>query len=160
MVENSQSAVEAFAAANGIEFSVGKTLDKATRALFHGADNPFAAFMEGQYLLKAYDDIHPNNPFIGATGTSTAIDGRRVAVYAPQGWNDSAYAVSMHEIGHIMTWAEDTRDSVHGVGSTARVDDETRAWEWAVANVAEWTPDMQRYRDYALNNYSKAVTRG
>lgn len=155
-IENSLHAVKAFADANGISYSFGKTVLGAARAIY--TVDPIGAIMEGLYLQTAYNDMHVSNPFIKATGTSTAQHGNRiVAVYAPEGWTDSAYAVSLHEIGHIMTWGTGDDGLAHVVGSVARVDDESRAWEWAMAHAAEWLPDMESYRTFALGTYRKAI---
>jgi hypothetical protein len=56
--------------------------------------------------------------------------------------SEKAYAVALHEIGHIRT---------------GRFDDvlieERRAWEWARDNALVWTPTMQRHADSCLEQY-------
>jgi hypothetical protein len=56
--------------------------------------------------------------------------------------SEKAYALALHEIGHIRT---------------GRFDDvlieERRAWEWARANALVWTPTMQREADSSLGHY-------
>ena len=56
--------------------------------------------------------------------------------------SEKAYAVALHEIGHIRT---------------GRFDDvlieERRAWEWARDNALVWTPTMQRQADSSLGHY-------
>jgi hypothetical protein len=60
--------------------------------------------------------------------------------------SETAYAVALHEIGHL-------RDG--------RVDDilieERRAWEWARGNALVWTPTMQHEADVSVRGYEVAV---
>ena len=56
--------------------------------------------------------------------------------------SESAYAVALHEIGHIRQ---------------GRFEDllieERRAWEWAKANALVWTPTMQRQAEQSMGAY-------
>jgi hypothetical protein len=56
--------------------------------------------------------------------------------------SESAYAVALHEIGHIRQ---------------GRFEDllieERRAWEWAKANALVWTPTMQRKAEQSMGSY-------
>jgi hypothetical protein len=57
--------------------------------------------------------------------------------------SESAYAVALHEIGHIREGSfEDL------------LIEERRAWEWAKANALVWTPTMQRKAEQSMGAYA------
>jgi hypothetical protein len=56
--------------------------------------------------------------------------------------SENAYAVALHEIGHIR---EGRFDDV--------LIEERRAWEWARANALVWTPTMQRQAERSMRAY-------
>ena len=56
--------------------------------------------------------------------------------------SEAAYAVGLHEIGHIR----------QGQFEDLMVE-ERRAWEWAKANALVWTPTMQRTAEQSMGSY-------
>ena len=56
--------------------------------------------------------------------------------------SEAAYAVALHEIGHIR----------QGLCEDLLVE-ERRAWEWAKANALVWTPTMQRKAEQSMGSY-------
>jgi hypothetical protein len=56
--------------------------------------------------------------------------------------SESAYAVALHEIGHIR----------QGPFEDLLIE-ERRAWEWAKANALVWTPTMQRTAEQCIRSY-------
>src|SRR5262245_37862106 len=57
--------------------------------------------------------------------------------------SESAYAVALHEIGHIR----------QGPFEDLMIE-ERRAWEWAKANALVWTPTMQRKAEQSMGSYA------
>jgi hypothetical protein len=57
--------------------------------------------------------------------------------------SESAYAVALHEIGHIR----------QGPFEDLLIE-ERRAWEWAKANALVWTPTMQRKAEQSMGSYA------
>jgi hypothetical protein len=64
--------------------------------------------------------------------------------------SESAYAVALHDIGHIRQGPfedlliEERRDLMI---------EERRAWEWAKANALVWTPSMERTAEQSIRSY-------
>ena len=56
-----------------------------------------------------------------------------------------AYAVALHEIGHIGRHQR----------SQAVLVRERWAWHWAKRNALDWTPAMQRHADWCLESYKR-----
>jgi len=73
------------------------------------------------------------------------------AVLAPEIWirpvrSPRAYAVALHEIGHILGRYQLSR---------ATLVRERWAWRWARRNALQWTPAMQRHADWCLESYKR-----
>lgn len=65
----------------------------------------------------------------------------RHEIYGPRVVDDESYVVTLHEIGHILG---------HGQG-LRRLDEEVKAWVWAIKNAVTWTERMtQEMRDCLL----------
>lgn len=58
-------------------------------------------------------------------------------VVCPRLTSDSAYAIWLHELGHIVIQSHD----------------ETTAWSWAQAHALFWSPRMTTMRDLGLGTY-------
>jgi hypothetical protein len=69
-------------------------------------------------------------------------------VYLPPICSEGAYAVALHEIGHIKgrQWPEKKNYS-------HQLDNEHWAWEWAARNSLMWTPTMEKMRRACLATY-------
>ena len=57
-----------------------------------------------------------------------------------------AYAVALHEIGHILGRYQLSR---------ATLVRERHAWDWARRNGLRWTPEMRRHADRCLEHYAR-----
>jgi hypothetical protein len=57
-----------------------------------------------------------------------------------------AYAVALHEIGHILGRYQ---------LSDATLVRERHAWRWARRNALQWTPAMRRHADWCLDRYER-----
>jgi hypothetical protein len=57
-----------------------------------------------------------------------------------------AYAVALHEIGHILGRYQLSR---------ATLVRERHAWDWARRNALQWTSAMQRHADWCLEHYGR-----
>lgn len=66
--------------------------------------------------------------------------------------SDAAYAIAMHEMGHIaMPGAFNMQTQRRG--AVVKIEEELAAWEWAMHYALAWTDEMQRMKDFALRNY-------
>jgi hypothetical protein len=57
-----------------------------------------------------------------------------------------AYAVAMHEIGHVLGGYQLSRSTLVR---------ERWAWHWAQRNALRWTPEMRRHADRCLEHYAR-----
>lgn len=146
-IANSLHAVQSFAVANGIKFSLGSTPFEATQAY----DNPTAHV---EAALDLVDTLKQFDTFRAAGRTSISRDKAHppiVVVYALDGFNNEAYATAMHEIGHVFTAR--VQPKYAPINKKAIGEDEVSAWDWAAAHAEVWTDDMQSLRDRALETY-------
>jgi len=73
------------------------------------------------------------------------------AVLAPEIWirpvrSPRAYAVALHEIGHILGRYQRSR---------ATLVRERHAWDWARRNALQWTPEMRRHAAWCMESYER-----
>jgi hypothetical protein len=67
---------------------------------------------------------------------------------------EAAYAVALHEIGHIRCHHSDNLDVVGAEDLVREVlACERRAWEWAGDNALIWTPTMEREAEAGIASY-------
>lgn len=79
----------------------------------------------------------------------------------------SAYAVALHELGHLLgdqqeqTWEERAQDAAAQHGGEGRhafsrcyLQNELNAWVWARANAQVWTADMEAEQQRCLSSYA------
>lgn len=67
--------------------------------------------------------------------------------------NDSAYVISLHELGHIL----DPNGCMHfsdPQNKLLKLQSEENAWKWARANAKVWTPQMEVIASTALRSYT------
>jgi hypothetical protein len=68
--------------------------------------------------------------------------------------SEAAYAVALHEIGHIRCKHLDDLDTGGAEGVAREVlACEQRAWEWARDNALIWTPTMEREAEAGVRHY-------
>lgn len=79
---------------------------------------------------------------------------RRVHIPPPDG-RDEAYAVALHELGHILDPRGYQRPRVPGVPVPPDVqyEEELAAWDWARRNATRWTEAMEYIAQLALFTY-------
>jgi hypothetical protein len=103
----------------------------------------FTLEMLHQHVLELAADLRIawiDNGWTPAANHETRI----VALHAIK--SEDAYAVALHEIGHIRNGRFDNI-----------LIEERRAWEWARDNALVWTPTMQREADVSARSYELAV---
>lgn len=83
---------------------------------------------------------------------------------------DGAYAITLHEMGHVVTGEvygpdEYSVNWLIGAGLVIREDTERAlrmeqaAWNWAQHHALVWTPEMTRMREFGLNTYRQGAVR-
>ena len=81
-------------------------------------------------------------------------------ILTPPVTNEENYAVTLHELGHIVSPEGDSRQYTHVITDDAliAVQGELGAWRWAVAHALVWTKAMQGQMYAALLSYRHRAT--
>ena len=72
-----------------------------------------------------------------------ALSGELEFILAPHITSEAAYAVAMHELGHIKSRNQ----------SGEQIERERAAWDWARSNALSWTAHMEGYATASLRSY-------
>ena len=77
------------------------------------------------------------------TGGRAHLEARRIVT--PAVTNEAHYAVTLHEIGHVVSPDGDSRQYTHVIADDTMiaVGGELGAWRWAVDHALAWTQPMQ-----------------
>jgi hypothetical protein len=85
-------------------------------------------------------------------------------IHAPAVTNEETYAVCLHEMGHIVSPAGDSRQYTYVIkshgdhASLVAPAGEVGAWRWAVDNAVVWTREMQQRLYESLKSYAYSAT--
>lgn len=139
-VPSTLAGVEAYARARGVKFGFSRDAFEAT----HVIDDPFDRFLQAEFMVATMRDLGNN-----ADGTSNRHL-RIVVVVSKDGWTDVAYAVALHELGHVFSPKQSGRGDEN-------IADEIDAWAWARAHAEYWTEKMSRDERFALASYRAAA---
>jgi hypothetical protein len=74
-----------------------------------------------------------------------ALSGELEFIRAPRIGSEIAYAVALHELGHIKSRNQ----------SSDQIERERAAWHWARSNAMLWAPRMERYAVASLRWYKR-----
>jgi hypothetical protein len=76
-------------------------------------------------------------------------------IETPPVTNEAAYAVFIHELGHIVDPEADSRQypNIITKTKTISIEGEVGAWRWAVKNALRWTAEMQNRLYEGLTGY-------
>ena len=96
--------------------------------------------------------------------------GRRVHIPPPDG-SDEAYAVALHELGHLLDpqGVQLSQDQMMGVklglthdpeDTLAVYSEELAAWDWARRHAQRWTPEMEYRAQEGLSSYRAGLDFG
>lgn len=103
---------------------------------------------------------------IEPTGTSMIAADREFikhhcAVHVPIIVNHRTYAVSLHELGHILSergWLSKEMEHAGKVPTPRnlilQMEEEVSAWKWAKDHALVWNGEMQQFSEWSLNTYS------
>jgi hypothetical protein len=93
-----------------------------------------------QHFLRLCADEEVDVQWCDSPSKALALSGELEFIRAPRIRSEIAYAVAMHELGHIKS---DSR-------STERIERERAAWDWARRNAMLWTRRMEGYATASL----------
>jgi hypothetical protein len=96
-----------------------------------------------QHFLKLCASEEADVQWCDSPSKALALSGELEFIRAPRITSEIAYAVAMHELGHIKS-----RDQ-----STDQIERERTAWDWARRNALMWTPHMEGYAAASLRWY-------
>jgi hypothetical protein len=96
-----------------------------------------------QHFLKLCANEKADVQWCDSPSKALALSGELEFIRAPRITSEIAYAVAMHELGHIKS-----RDQ-----STDQIERERTAWGWARRNALMWTPHMEVYASASLRWY-------
>jgi len=88
-----------------------------------------------EHFLKLCADEETDVPWCDSPSKALAVSGELEFIRAPHIRSEVAYAVAMHELGHIKSRAK----------SIDQIERERAAWDWARSNALMWTARMEGY---------------
>jgi hypothetical protein len=96
-----------------------------------------------RHFLKLCADEEADVQWCDSASKALALSGELEFIRAPRIQSETAYAVAMHELGHIKSSNEFSN----------QVERERAAWDWARRNALMWTPRMEGYAAASLQWY-------
>ena len=96
-----------------------------------------------KHFLKLCADEEADVQWCDVPTKALALSGELEFILTPHITSEIAYAVSMHELGHIKS-----RDQ-----SSDQIERDRAAWDWARRNALMWTPHMEGYAAASLRWY-------
>lgn len=96
-----------------------------------------------EHFLKLCADEEAAVQWCDVPSKALALSGELEFILTPHITSEIAYAVAMHELGHIKS-----RDR-----SRDQIERERAAWDWARRNALTWTPHMEGYAAASLRWY-------
>ena len=88
-----------------------------------------------QHFLKLCANEEADVQWCDSPSEALALSGELEFILTPHITSEIAYAVAMHELGHIKS-----RDQ-----SRNQIERERAAWDWARRNALKWTSHMEGY---------------
>jgi hypothetical protein len=81
-------------------------------------------------------------------------------IYAPAVTNEQTYSTFLHEVGHLLSPAADSRQYRNHETETCLISPlgEIGAWRWAVTNALQWTLEMHENLSASLTTYASHAT--
>ena len=96
-----------------------------------------------RHFLKLCADEEVDVQWCDTPSKALALSGELEFIRAPRISSEIAYAVAMHELGHIKS-----REL-----SSDQIVRERAAWDWARSNALMWTAHMEGYAAASLQSY-------
>lgn len=98
-----------------------------------------------QHFCKLCADEDVDVQWCDRPSEALALSGELEFIRAPRIRSEVAYAVAMHELGHIKSHSR----------SNEQTERERAAWDWARRNALLWTPRMESHAVASLSWYKR-----
>ena len=102
-----------------------------------------------RHFLKLCADEEADVQWCDSPSKALALSGELEFIRAPRIKSETAYAVAMHELGHIKRSNEFSN----------QIERERAAWDWARSNALMWTARMEGHAAASLQSYEARLRR-
>lgn len=96
-----------------------------------------------KHFLKMCEEEEADVQWCDVPSKALALTGELQFILTPHITSEIAYAVAMHELGHIKSLNQ----------SSDQIEREHAAWDWARRNALKWTPRMEGFAATSLQWY-------
>jgi hypothetical protein len=105
--------------------------------------------VDARHVARSTADEEADVQWCDSPTQALALSGELEFIRAPRITSEIAYAVAMHELGHIKSHSQ----------ASDQIERERAAWDWARRNALKWTPHMEGYAVASLRGTRRSAKR-